>query len=625
MLRSLLSVSVGVFLATQVFVAPQQAPPRADDTQNWPVIRSTTRVVNVDVVVTDHEGRPVQGLSKDDFQIFDNGHPEEIAFFSTREGNAPEVDAVRFLAPGEYRNDPHKSTTADGSVTVILFDTVNATYLSQGYGLGRIRAFLRQLQPKDRVGIYVLQESGLKVVYNPSQPASALLQAMQRYDDAHRSRGGSKVAAAADNSTGFAELDRFLQGRHDHQPMGRCDPERFLITIAAFQEIARSTAGLRGRKGVIWVTEHIPLPYEEENGLDIARLEHFCRTDYDPDLILEEPGNMRPLPGLHRSRPVTPDDSPSGLGAGTAQTTGVRDRGLSGNDELDFVLRLLTQNNIALYPVSAEGLQTVRLFGPGGMDTTAPLTTGPGAMTGKVLGAVEAVANIESHQAMEDLARRTGGRAFYNRNDLETGLRRALDDSKFGYELAYYPDSDRWNGDWRKIEVKVNRPGVTVLARRGYYAFPEAKLLPPKASKQLLEEIAASPLEDTEIPVTVKLPPPGSVRSANIEARVYVSPQTLFTNQTGDAWKSSFEVLFFQLTAKNKILDVTTQSVNVELSAVKYNEALKRGINTLGRLQLKPGATLLYVIVHDRRSDAVGSVRIPLDQYAATLPRLEPR
>lgn len=79
-------------------------------------------------------------------------------------------------------------------------------------------------------------------------------------------------------------------------------------------------------------------------------------------------------------------------------------------------------------------------------------------------------------------------------------------------------------------------------------------------------------------------------------------------------------MLFFQLTARNKILDVSTENVNLELTQAKYSEALKQGIDTLGTLQLKHGATLLYVIVHDKRSDAMGSVRIPLDHYTDTLP-----
>lgn len=614
MSRSLLFLAVVVSIATALAVSRERQSGTAD-TQKPPIIRRTTRAVNVDVVVTDRKGQPVQGLGKEDFQILDNGQPEQITSFSTRLHTDALTIGIHSPIPGEYNNDPQRSGLADEGASLILFDTINTAYLSQAYSLGKIRIFLRQLRPEDQIGIYVLTENGLKVVYDAGRPAAALLDAMQQYDEVHRAKGAGKPPLAAEDSTGFAELDRFLQGRNDHQPMRGCDPERFLITIAAFQELARRTAGLRGRKAVIWVTEHIPLPLDdEENAFDIARGK-FCGVQpYDRDLILEEPDNLRPLPNSRGSGPVEPRDS-----ASAATLDSERNKPLSENDEVDIVLRLLNQNNIALYPVSAEGLQTVRLFGPGGMDTTAQLVPDPGQMTKNVLGSVDAVANTETHQGMDELARWTGGRAYYDRNDLETGIRHALDDAKYGYELAYYPDHDRWNGDWRKIEVKVNRPGVTVLARGGYYAFPEPKLLPPKASKQLLEEIASSPLEDTEVPVTVKLTPRGGVLSGTVEARVYVNPETLFSYEPGHGWKSDFEVLFFQLTAKNKILDVTTETVGLELIDAKYTKALKEGFDTLGTIQLKPSAALLYVIVHDKKTDAVGSVRIPLDQSATTL------
>ncbi|HLZ51869.1 MAG TPA: VWA domain-containing protein [Candidatus Acidoferrum sp.] len=634
MLRSFLCVCVGILLATEVSTAPQQVPPPPDDTQNSPTIRRTTRVVNVDVVVTDRKGQPVQGLGKEAFQILDNGQPEQIALFSAQRHTDAPTGGVHSPIPGEYSNDPQRSGIADEGASLILFDTINTGYLSQAYSLGKIRIFLQQLRPEDHVGVYVLTEKGLKVVHDLGQPASALINAMQRYNEPHGGgrRGKEETAASTENSTGLVELDRFLHGKEDRRPLTRCDPDRFPITFAGFQEIARRSAGLGGRKAVIWVTEHTPLPLDdEENAFDIVRGK-FCGVGaYDPNLVLEELANLPPLSGSRRSRPVQyPPASSQPPAVGTAQ-----DKGLSENDELDLVLRLLNQNNIALYPVSAEGLQTVRLFGPGdpnpnaplppaGMDATAPLPRDTTVIPQRVMDATDAVANAASHQHMEELARLTGGRAYFDRNDLETGIRRALDDAQNGYELAYYPDHDRWNGDWRKIEVKVNRPGVTVLARAGYYAFPEPKLLPPKASKQLLEEIATSPLEDTEIPVTVKLTPSRGVPSGTVEARVYVNAQTMFSNQLGHGWKSDFEVLFFQLTAKNKILDVTTETVGLELTDAKYTKALKEGFDTVGTIQLKPGAALLCVIVHDKKTDAVGSVRISLDQDAATVKRTEP-
>jgi|GEM_PF-2337719 len=640
--RPLLLFIAAFGIAAQVQPDLQGIQTGGDEAQNSPIIRRATRVVNVNVVVTDHEGRPVRGLNKANFELFDDGRLQPITFFSTREDTGATRAVIPPLLPGEYSNDAYKFGLAEEGTTIILFDTLSTAYLSQAYVLGKIRIFLRQLQPEDRVGVYVLNQDGLKVVCPPDQPAAALLQAMQRYDEAHNRRE-SEAAPATQDSTGLAELDKFLRGRDVHEPMRRCEcrdkfpigcEDIFPITMAALQEIARSTAGLRGRKAVVWVTEHppfSPLPRGEGNVLDLLH-GAICGMDYDPDLIIEEPANLKALADSRRSGSPESGDSPSAVGTGREPTLdAVRDRGLASNDELDLLIRLFNQNGIALYAVSAEGLQTGRLFGPGdlhpgaplkpqGMDAAAPLIPVPGANTQAVLGAVDAVANVESHQHMDEMAQRTGGRAYYDRNDLETGIRRALDDRKFGYDLAYYPDHDRWNGDWRKIEVKVNRPDVTVLARSGYYAFPEPKLLPPKARKQLLEEIAASPLEDTEIPVTVKLTPANSVAPSTIEARVYLSAQNLFASHQPDSWTSDFEVLFFQLTAKDKILDVTTQSVSLNFTQEKYSEALKRGIKTLENLALKPGAALLYVIVHDKLSDAVGSVRIPLDQYAAAHP-----
>jgi hypothetical protein len=103
--------------------------------------------------------------------------------------------------------------------------------------------------------------------------------------------------------------------------------------------------------------------------------------------------------------------------------------------------------------------------------------------------------------------------------------------------------------------------------------------------------------------------------SPAVRAQVDLNPQKLFTNEPAGNWTSDFELLFFQLTEKNVIQDVTTQNLNLELPQAKYEAALKRGINTIQELKLKPGASLLYVIVHDKKTDAVGSVRIPLAQY----------
>jgi len=616
MLRSRLLVTIPFLASFAVLVSALGVPEtpdtvQAEPTQNpqSPIIRRTTRAVKVNVLVIQKDGQLVPGLMRDDFQVFDNGQQQQIAFFSRRDNTGTTIAGARPLFLGKYTNDFRNWDAIEKDATIILFDTIHTAYLSQAYSLEKIRVFLRQLERGDRVGIYVLTDKGLKVVCDLDEPASAILDALRRYDAAHSGAHG-RSAAAAEDSTGLETLDGFLRGNDNHQPTKKCNPKRFKSSIAAFQDIARRTSGLGGRKTVIWVTDSVSFPLGSRNAFDYAQGK-FCGMNYSEDLIFEDSAYLRPPGNSGRSRGLQPNDSRPTISKGDPGASAMMDRGLSDNDEMDLLLRLLRHNDIAIYPVSAEGLQTVRLFGPNGMDTTAPVIPQPGANTEAVVGAVDAVGNIEQHQQMLELARFTGGRAYYDRNDLETGIRRALDDARSGYELVYYPEHDDWNGDWRRIEVKVNRRDATVLARGGYYAFPEARLLPPKASEQLLDEIAASPLQDTGVPITVRLKPRDAAAST-LEARVYLDAQTLFRNELADSWRSDFELVFFQLDGQNQILGRATQNVSLVFPRAKYDEALKRGINTLERLQLKPGAAQLCVVIHDKKSDATGSVRIPL-------------
>jgi len=82
----------------------------------------------------------------------------------------------------------------------------------------------------------------------------------------------------------------------------------------------------------------------------------------------------------------------------------------------------------------------------------------------------EAAARQNVHATMQEMAERTGGKAFYNRNDLDHAIGNSIDDGSVYYTLAYYPANKDWNGKFRKLQVKVTRPGVKLRHRLGYYA-----------------------------------------------------------------------------------------------------------------------------------------------------------
>src|SRR5260370_7549668 len=84
--------------------------------------------------------------------------------------------------------------------------------------------------------------------------------------------------------------------------------------------------------------------------------------------------------------------------------------------------------------------------------------------------------HLAAQHTMNNLADSTGGRAFYNRNDLIVELRTSLEDGASYYTLSYYPDNKNWDGKFRVIAVTSTRPGLSLRYWIDYYAVgPEAR------------------------------------------------------------------------------------------------------------------------------------------------------
>jgi VWFA-related protein len=75
--------------------------------------------------------------------------------------------------------------------------------------------------------------------------------------------------------------------------------------------------------------------------------------------------------------------------------------------------------------------------------------------------------------ALGQLARETGGHAYYGRNDVDTQVANSLAQSATFYTLLYYPSNGDYNGKFRKIHMKLKAPKLGVQTRTGYYAFPD--------------------------------------------------------------------------------------------------------------------------------------------------------
>ncbi|MGH9594740.1 MAG: VWA domain-containing protein, partial [Bryobacteraceae bacterium] len=185
---------------------PAPAASRAALAAQTPPLRVAARLVQVSVIVQDKKGQPVPGLSKSDFQIADQGQPQEIAFFSEETNAPPAAAPVSLAAPNSYSNRLTEKAGVPTSVTVILLDALNTQFRDMGYARLQIVKFLKQLQPQDRVALYGLSNK-LYVLHDFTNDASTLLAALDR------SKGQQRFEMDATNpdpsDTGDDQVDAF--------------------------------------------------------------------------------------------------------------------------------------------------------------------------------------------------------------------------------------------------------------------------------------------------------------------------------------------------------------------------------------------------------------------------------
>ncbi len=133
-----------------------------------------------------------------------------------------------------------------------------------------------------------------------------------------------------------------------------------------------------------------------------------------------------------------------------------------GRRERDLI-QLANRNNVSFYPIASGGLAA--------FDTDMGARVRPVSATGggSVLG-WHASRGRDRVDALKEVAEGTDGIAVVNTNDLSAGAQRIVDDVSAYYLLTYVPTNEKRDGRYRKIEVHVDAPGLSVRARRGYVA-----------------------------------------------------------------------------------------------------------------------------------------------------------
>jgi VWFA-related protein len=269
------------------------------------------------------------------------------------------------------------------------------------------------------------------------------------------------------------------------------------------------------------------------------------------------------------------------------------------------VIAAATRSNVSIYGIDPRGLTDlgdesieIQAFPD---DTT--LGVGPGSLRNELQLAQD---------SLRVLSDETGGFAIVNRNDVAGGFQRIVEDNSSYYVLAYYPPDPR-PGRNHRIQVKVNRPGVTVRARKGYLTPKKVEVTTNAATGPTppeLREALDSPLPVSGLTMRVFAAPfKGTAPNASVLLGVEMNGRDLKL-----APNDKVSLSYLAVDANGKVKGGTTDSMAMTNLRPETKARIEQsGIRILNRVDLPPGRYQIRFGAHDSAGGNVGSVLYDLE------------
>jgi len=219
----------------------------------------------------------------------------------------------------------------------------------------------------------------------------------------------------------------------------------------------------------------------------------------------------------------------------------------------------------------------------------------------------------------KDLSDMSGGRAYENTNDLAGSIRNVIDDSASTYILSYYPDHNKWNGEFREIKVKVDRPGLSGLeirARKGYYAIADTTTAQQRDAQKLIDAIR-SPLETTDLGFDVQADGVDVAGVRQLKVKISIDANQLRFQQENGRSSDSLSETWAEFNDEGEQVGQITKTIDLSRPENEYTQLLKDGFTFSKTLVLAKDAAEVRLILTDAGNGAIGSVIIPLARLFA--------
>jgi len=545
--------------------AKEQTPTQVYESAT--VLKSITRLVVVDVVATDKNGA-ITDFKQDDFTLLEDGKEQKIRVFNFQQPhpNGPRAVALSASKPPEnvYSNIARFSTSS--ALNILLLDALNTNLPHQAYVRDQMIRYLQKMPEGQPVAVYTLGTK-LTLLQDFTDDPEVLKKVARGIK--------SFVSPLQDNPTGGPDTELLPAGLADSgmisaqalDAMQTFEQERVAFqtdlriayTINALTSIARSLSGYPGRKNLIWVSEAFPL-------------------SIDPNMELT--GNT---------------------------FAGTRNYG----PQIAAAADSLIDAQVAMYPIDARGLVPSSVFDAAnsGRDKFGRSMSRPDRLGTAISNESAELQNV--HGAMQEMADRTGGRAFYNTNGIDSAIRNSIEDGSTYYTLAYYPENKNWNGKFRKIHVKVNRSGVRLRYRLGYFAV-DPTLFAEKNHKQQDSAFALALSPDspiaTGLPFNALVLPPAEAAPNTVRVNFGVDPHAIsFEKQADGLQHATLECTVQAFSAKGKRVRGELTTVKAALKPDTFSKVMGDMFPCQQAIDLEPGNYYLRLGVRDTRTGLIGT------------------
>jgi VWFA-related protein len=557
-------------------------------------LKSRADLVLVPVVVHDKAGKHVSGLTAENFVLEDNGAREKIASLEevmadkSVPGPPPELaaDVKRGVIFTNQLANPNQAK----ELLIFVIDLVNAPFVDTEVGRRAMLGFIAShMNPNSTMALVSIESGQVRLLHSFTTSPTVLTSALQKVTavanaPATQTETQAAIEAARNQQTSFTAgqllatasgpqvtsllLAQFISAAQGNasqaflaQALARRD-QNIASALESLRQVATWVSGVPGRKVLVWLTGDIPF-VTGQGPISLGRL---------------------------------------------------------GAEQYERTMKALADANVAVYPVDVRGVVPQTMYVRGYVDpewqqkqtlneAQDSSSTGIAARSAALQRGV--VHTEYGHDAMNYFANLTGGRAYYNHNDIQRVLDDASDDSTRYYMLSYYLDRSKVKPGWHKLKVKVERDGVTVRARNGYFVPKPSEEGSPSVRQQDESTALTSPFEYTALPVNLKwmdTAAQGDKRKVRFE--VFVPPSSELVG--GERNALDLDVIATAFDGTRSIAGQSSKAIKSQLKPQALEQVTKFGVTYISDLDVKPGDYVVRLVVRDNLSGRMGSITAPL-------------